>query len=30
VLRASPLPVPEDRRLFEQFRNVTLRFNPDQ
>ncbi len=28
VRKASPLPVPEDRELFEQFRDLTLSFEP--
>lgn len=30
VRKASPLPVPEDRELFEQFRDLTLFFSPEQ
>ena len=30
VRKASPLPVPENRELFEQFRDLTLLFSPEQ
>ena len=29
VYKASPLPVPEDKKLFEQFRDLEFPFNPD-